>query len=263
MFKFASPAVRSYAMAGRLYYSQSGWVLLSVPNDFVKGAFASLDEPGVELPPSPTGQLQAHISVMNADEVEKIGGPEKIRERGQTFHYSLDNLATVKPQGWKDVKTAWIIRVRSPELLLLRRSYGLGPPKYPFHITIAARRAHALRAEPQRKAAAERASPAERSKSASDELSRAFAAQLYARGLWDSQKGLAGNLVGHAEGTRRKLQQFERDQQQLAAGLAAENPELARQQFIRAMSGEFSPSQLPRPYKSFSSVLGVNLGATV
>ena len=29
---------------------KSGWVLLSVPNALVRGCFAALDEPGVELP---------------------------------------------------------------------------------------------------------------------------------------------------------------------------------------------------------------------
>ena len=45
----AKPSM-SYGMVGELQLSKSGWLLLRVPNAVVRGAFAALNEPGVELP---------------------------------------------------------------------------------------------------------------------------------------------------------------------------------------------------------------------
>ena len=39
-----------YSLAGRLYLSKSGWLLLDVPAAFVRGLFDALHEPGAELP---------------------------------------------------------------------------------------------------------------------------------------------------------------------------------------------------------------------
>ena len=127
---------------GKLYYSHSGWVCLSVPNALARGVFSSLDEPGVELPPSSdSGAFNAHISVMRPEEVEQIGGAYKITERGRDFNYIIGKLKTVPPSGWPEMSKAWILPVRSLPLERLRKSYGLPPlPKFPFHITVAVRR---------------------------------------------------------------------------------------------------------------------------
>jgi hypothetical protein len=74
-------AAAPYNMSGRLYLAKSGWLLLSVPNAFVRGVFDALTAPGAELPttglmnvPNVDGDvLNAHISVMTPDEVESIG----------------------------------------------------------------------------------------------------------------------------------------------------------------------------------------------
>lgn len=147
--KMARPTT-AYAMSGKLYLSSSGFLLLSVPNAFVRGAFDSLHEPGIELPPAgPSGQLDAHITVMRPEEIEQFGGPDKITERGQIYHYQLGKLKTVEPNGWKAMSKAWLLEVKSPELKSLRRSYGLSAlpndNKYEFHITVAVRRRNVLR----------------------------------------------------------------------------------------------------------------------
>lgn len=135
-------ASREYPLEGRLYVSRSGWVLLSVPNRLVQGAYTSLREPGAELPKNRRGVLQAHISVMHPSELEAIGGPDRLVERGRTFRYTLDRLESVKPlnPNWERV---WMLRAYSPELEQLRKSYGLSPRpnqnRFHFHITVAVR----------------------------------------------------------------------------------------------------------------------------
>jgi hypothetical protein len=144
--KAAETAETVYALAGRLYVSSNGNLMLSVPNSFVRGAFDAIDEVGVELPPDPSGKLNAHISVAHSTELDNIGGPDKITERGHSFRYTLGKVKTCVPSGWEGVSRVWFVEVQSPELQNLRKSYGLTPlPKYPFHVTIAVRKTNVLR----------------------------------------------------------------------------------------------------------------------
>ena len=158
LLKSAGEPELSYGLAGKLYASASGWLLLQVPNDIGRAAFKALNEAGVELPTSgTTGQYNAHISVMRPDELEQIGGIDKITERGKDFHYTLGPVKTVKPDGWDGVSRVWFIQVQSPELKALRRTYGLSSlpndGKFEFHITFAVRKVGALAANGASKAA--------------------------------------------------------------------------------------------------------------
>ena len=134
-----------YNLAGTLYLSSSGYLLLSVPNALLHGVFSAMHEPGIELPPpGPGGQLNAHITVCLPDELTLIGGSNKITERGKQFHYTLGRLYSMEPDGYPDVARVYGLRVHSPELQALRRSYGLsGLPRDgegSFHVTCAIRR---------------------------------------------------------------------------------------------------------------------------
>jgi hypothetical protein len=150
MEKQSADHERAYNLVGRLEASNhqdKSWLLLSVPNSLVRGVFDAMHEPGIELPPSgEKGGLKAHISVMRPEEIERIGGVEKITERGHQFHYSLGSLRRVQPAGWAEMSDCWFLSVHSPELERLRRSYGLTPlplrgdSALPFHLTIAVRR---------------------------------------------------------------------------------------------------------------------------
>jgi hypothetical protein len=143
-------AATSYPLAGRLYLAKSGWLLLSVPNALVRGVFDALVEPGTELPtagvfnvPNVESHIvNAHISVMSADEVASIG-ENKINERGHMFGYTLGGLKEIDVKNVAGVSKVWAIQISSPALSALRKSYGLSPlpnEDHPFHITVAARR---------------------------------------------------------------------------------------------------------------------------
>ncbi len=153
--KAAGDAENSAALAGRLIISRSGWALLEVPNGVVRGLFQALDEPGAELPVSTHGPLNAHISVMTKGDVDRLGGPDKLTERGKLFHYQLGPIQTVVPKGWDGVSRVWFVKVHSPELQQLRRTYGLTPKPhdgdFDFHITFAIRRTGVLGTNPVRK----------------------------------------------------------------------------------------------------------------
>jgi hypothetical protein len=145
-YKIAGAATSAYVLGGRLYLSSSGWLLLAVPNAFVHGLFDALQEPGVAKPYDKNDVINAHISVMTADEVEKIN-PDKITERGQVFRYQLGPIKTVAPTSWEGVSRVWYVTVTSPELRKLRTSYGLSPqPRgdWDFHITFGVRKKNVL-----------------------------------------------------------------------------------------------------------------------
>lgn len=154
-------ASSQHLLAGRLYVSKSGWLILSVPNALVHGLFDALTAPGAELPRTgvlnvpnmPEDTLNAHISVMTADEVQKVGA-DKITERGHTFHYALGGLKEVPVRNIDGVSRVWVVQVASPALTALRKSYGLSPtPPHGFHITVAVRRKHVFAGNGTSKAA--------------------------------------------------------------------------------------------------------------
>lgn len=143
--RLVKTAATSPPLQGQLYAASTGWLLLSVPNPLAYGVFASLTEPGIELPPGDAGSpFTAHISVMRAEEVAAIGGPDGIKERGQRFTYTLDGLADVEPAGWPEMERVWFLRAESHELEKLRTSYGLSAlpnnGKNAFHVSVAVRR---------------------------------------------------------------------------------------------------------------------------
>lgn len=137
-----------HKLGGRLYLSRGGWLLLSVPNALLRGAFDALHAPGAELPVKTDGSLNAHISVMRPEEIAQIGGPDKIAERGHTLYYTLGPVKELTPLSWDDVSKAWVVEVDSPDLRDLRKSYGLSALPHldhEFHITVAIRRKNVLR----------------------------------------------------------------------------------------------------------------------
>lgn len=153
----AAAPVTAHVLTGKLYKSKSGWLLLSVPNMVVRGLFDALHVPGAELPYHSDGTLNAHISVMRPEELEPLGGPDKINERGHDFAYTLGPIKEVEPAGWGEMSRVWFVEVQSPALKALRRSYGLtalpNNDQFQFHITIAVRRKKVLQNNTLAKAA--------------------------------------------------------------------------------------------------------------
>lgn len=146
--KSANDPETAHSLSGRLYATRDNWILLSVPNSLVRGAFDALHEPGIELPYH-NNKLNAHISVMSPEDIEHIGGIDKITERGHQFHYTLGPIRQVVPKNWRGVSKVWFIEVKSKELQDLRKSYGLSPTpndgKFSFQITIAKRMKNVLK----------------------------------------------------------------------------------------------------------------------
>lgn len=131
----------NYSLGGRLQYSQSGWLVLTVPAALVRGAFDALHEQGAEPPPF------LSIPVMSPTEIARIGGPDKITERGHTFQYTLGPVRSHDPST-DGLSRTWYIQILSPELKRLRHSYGLEPytkGTHSFQLPIAVRKTGVLK----------------------------------------------------------------------------------------------------------------------
>lgn len=138
--KSAAKAKDVINLVGTLYVTDENWGLLSVPNEIVRGFYAIIDDHEAELPKT-HGRLNAHISVFRPEDIDKIGGKDKLRQRGRQFRWSPLAMKEVAPAGWKEMSKVWFLEVKSPELEALRASYKLpASPRYPFHLTIAVKR---------------------------------------------------------------------------------------------------------------------------
>jgi acylphosphatase len=134
-------AVKTNALSGELYASTDGTVALSVPNSLVRGAFDAIDENGLNLP-GKDNKFNAHIVVFTQEELRKIGGSKKVSERGHHFHYNLGPLYEASVTNSMHHSRVWYLSVVSPELVELRKSYGLdsSPGNNGFHIVVALRK---------------------------------------------------------------------------------------------------------------------------
>jgi len=154
LYRGNKQASTAHLLTGRLYLSKSGWLLLSVPNALIRGVFDALSAPGAELPtagvmnvPDVKSELvNAHISVMTPAEVAAIG-ETNINERGHMYGYALGGLYEINVKNVDGVSKIWALKVTSPALTAIRKSYGLSPRpnnQDDFHITVAVRRKNVL-----------------------------------------------------------------------------------------------------------------------
>jgi len=135
-------------LSGLLQATSSGYLIVGVPAALVRGVFDALHAPGISLPAAiDGGALRAGIVVMTPDELKSIGGRESVTERGKQYSYQLGDLEETPARDWPGVSTCWHLRIKSPDLGALRRSYGL-PSKLEgdcdFSIVIACRKVGVL-----------------------------------------------------------------------------------------------------------------------
>lgn len=112
--------------------------VLAVPFDLIRGVNSALGIPGISLPdpsrsingmvggPSQgSGSLDVYseICVIPSDEMEVVD--MDIRERGKEFRYGLGPVVEITNNRSVDVEKKWAIKITSPELQAVRRSYGL------------------------------------------------------------------------------------------------------------------------------------------
>jgi hypothetical protein len=221
LYRGDKQASTQYPLSGRLYLAKNGWLLLSVPNALVRGVFDALTAPGAELPTNQAldvdnsaGELlNAHIPVMTAEEVRKIG-PDKISERGHMFGYALGALKEMKIPGAPQISKMWGIQIASPALSTLRKSYGLSGHLHddqPFHIVIAVRRKNVIGRNDVSKAAAEMSRSGQK-QAQPKKLSRAGQKDVLPGGAADNLPDREFPPANLAEGAQHERKHADNDQ---------------------------------------------------
>lgn len=135
-------------MSGLLQVTASGYLIVAVPTSMVRGIFDAMCEPGISLPSSVDGgSMHNGLVVMTPEELQLAGGANKITERGKHYTYTFGGLEEVPARNWPGVSKCWHLKVKSPDLGKLRRSYGL-PTRIEgdsdFSIVVACRKAGVL-----------------------------------------------------------------------------------------------------------------------
>jgi hypothetical protein len=139
--KTAYARIGPMPMRGQLYASKhTGRLLLRVPSALVGGVFASMQEPGWQLY---ADKDRPHVVVMSKQELDKIGGPDVVTERGFHYGYRIEHPQIVRLDDMERVSRACVLPVHGPELRQLRRSYGLSDQpqsdRAPFHVVVGVR----------------------------------------------------------------------------------------------------------------------------
>ena len=123
-----------HALSGRLQAGPNGGIELTVPASLIKGVFDALHEPGAEFVVR-NNRTEAAIKVMTKAEVDKIGGPDKVTERGHAYNYTLGPIVELPANG--EYEKLWAISIESDNLEDIRRSYGLETsPQLGFYIPV-------------------------------------------------------------------------------------------------------------------------------
>ena len=123
-----------HALSGRLQAGPNDSIELTVPASLIKGVFDALHEPGAEFVVR-NNRTESAVKVMTKDEVKKIGGIDKITERGHSYNYTLGPIVELSANG--DYDKLWAISIDSKDLGEIRNSYGLETsPQLGFYIPV-------------------------------------------------------------------------------------------------------------------------------
>ena len=140
---FACKAVLDYISRyldrrGILEQDAKGYVYVKVDDDYINNLYSLIEDEEFETPPYFDRELAhgAHISVIYKEEADfyKIG---KIDEIGSVVSFQVKDCQIIHPPSWNKIDSVYLITLEAPTLEKIRKKYGLPPPAYPFHITIA------------------------------------------------------------------------------------------------------------------------------
>jgi hypothetical protein len=123
-----------------LKQDSKGFTYLDIPDEDLKDLYSFFKQAGMELPPYFGPKMAgAHVSVIESQEMRQLKHVP-IQEIGQTFHFRIAELTTLKPIGFKGTSKVWFLTLACPQLETVRTRYGLAPrlhEDHDFHLTFA------------------------------------------------------------------------------------------------------------------------------
>lgn len=117
---------KTYPLHGRLVSTKSGHIALEIPKSIVQGVLDAISDIGIE--PEKSKAPKAYVPVILNKEINKIND---FKELGHMFKYTISDVKAVVSNS-ADINQIWIIKIKSQDLVNLRRSYNL--TDYPDHI---------------------------------------------------------------------------------------------------------------------------------
>jgi len=141
--KKASKLNKEVELFGTLKQQEDGFVYVKIDDNFIDGIFPLLADADIKKPPYfDKDGIGAHISAITKDEIEDKEIKE-IKEIGKEIPFTFKEVYSTNPQGWDEMSRVWFVAVDIPELVKIRKKYGL-PETYEnkgheFHITVAVR----------------------------------------------------------------------------------------------------------------------------
>lgn len=115
-----------YPLQGRLVSTKSGHIALEIPKSIVQGVLDAISDVGIES--EKTKAPKAYVPIILGKEINNIN---KIKEIGHTFKYTINDVKAITSNS-ANINQIWIIKIKSQDLVNLRRSYNL--TDYPNHI---------------------------------------------------------------------------------------------------------------------------------
>jgi 8-oxo-dGTP pyrophosphatase MutT (NUDIX family) len=206
-----------HALSGRLQAGPNGGIELTVPASLIKGVFDALHEPGAEFVVR-NNRTESAIKVMTKAEVEKLGGQDKVTERGHSYNYTLGPIVELPASG--GYEKLWAISIDSDDLKAIRGSYGLETsPQLGFYIPVGIKKNNVTKDNGV-------------SKLAETELPWRDRVEVYAQnpkgkvygGVWDSDKSFAlpgGGIDAGEDPLVAALRELKEE-----TGITAKNPRL-------------------------------------
>lgn len=142
--KICRHARQILSQKGILRQDSHGLIYLELPDSFITELVPLICDAACEnvplyhLKPSP-----AHVPVILADEWSSKKGWGEILELEETFSFEIQQLCTLKPNGWPHAEKIYFFSLKSPELEKFRERRLLPPliRGHAFHVAIAYKKA--------------------------------------------------------------------------------------------------------------------------
>ena len=113
------------------------FVYVDLHDDYIFKLHDYLEAMGYQTPPyfEESRSAGAHITAIYPKE---IPSELMIAECGEQISFNIIGCREIEPRHWREMKRLFLLIVEAPRLDEIRKSYGLRPMRYPFHITVGA-----------------------------------------------------------------------------------------------------------------------------
>lgn len=129
--------VKTHLPLSGILRDADGFVYVDLDDRYIFDLIKLIEDKGFEIPPyfGRPDLVGAHITVMYPEEFQTLN-IEHVRESGEVISFSPIDCKIIHPLKLLEIDEIYILLIEAPQLIELRKKYGLPPVKYDFHITV-------------------------------------------------------------------------------------------------------------------------------